>query len=111
MDAEVITCEYNPHASMYLDTGCKLLLHYSTYGIVTHKDAVDASQDYFDGIISIEESLYVADCYGLYDGDINKICPGCYTEPSEETSNTNFYIVVLILFIAAFIIGYRGFKK
>lgn len=81
----VITCNNNPHASLGLDTGCKLLLHYDAdnNGVINLDEFNHSYSDYQSGIITEEEHSFVSKAYIVYEDDvwtgrINVICPGCW---------------------------------
>lgn len=93
----VITCDTNPYASLGLDTGCKLLLHYDldNDGKINLDELTQSHSDYETGIITEEEFDFVSDCYlvGKYvDGEwvrtgrINHedMCPGCWEAPPKK---------------------------
>ena len=77
----VITCDSNPFASIGLDTGCKLLLHYDADndGLINLDELTQSYADYENGIITEAEFDFVSDAY-IYDG-INVVCPGCWEAP------------------------------
>jgi hypothetical protein len=83
---EVITCDNNPYASLDLDTGCKLLLHYDADkdGLINHDELNQSYSDYMNGIITVEEFDYVSGAY--INGGINVVCPGCYTVVSKTVT-------------------------
>jgi hypothetical protein len=80
----VITCDYNPFASMDLDTGCKLLLHYDADndGLINLDELTQSYTDYENGIIAEEEFDFVSDAY--INDNINVVCPECYTPPPKK---------------------------
>ena len=85
---DVITCDNNPYASLGLDTGCKLLLHYDLDkdGKINLDELTQSHSDYEDGIITEEEFDFVSDAYiGSDEGDINVVCPECWTPLPKKT--------------------------
>ena len=82
---DVITCDNNPYASLGLDTGCKLLLHYNVKkdGMIDLDELNQSYSDYENGIITEGEFDFVSDAY-IY-GGINVVCPGCYIPPPKKT--------------------------
>ena len=76
-----VACDNNPFASLGLDTGCKLLLHYDADndGLINTDELNQSYADYESGIITYEEFDFVSDAY--INGSINVICPGCWEAP------------------------------
>ena len=90
---ETITCTGpTPH----FGSGCELLLHYDANndGIITSFEAVDAADDYSNGLITRKELDFVIDAKDV--GSINTKCPGCYKEELIPIfSVTNFTVTPL----------------
>ena len=82
---DVITCDNNPFASLGLDTGCKLLLHYDADndGVINIDELNQSYSDYESGIITEKEFDFVSDAY-IY-GGINVICSSCWTPLPTKT--------------------------
>ena len=79
-----VTCDSNPYASMGVDTGCELLLHYGDNDGLISLDALTQSySDYENGVITEEEFDFVSDAY--INGGINVVCPGCWEAPPKKT--------------------------
>ena len=81
---EPVTCT---EPTEHFSSSCELLKHYDADGdgVLTHDDVITATNNYYAGILTQPEVMFVIDCYNNYAGVINNKCPGCYGAPCTCT--------------------------